>query len=252
MSAQPNLLWQFESSNVDSITGLTPLASNNSTISYNSNGKYYSSIVINTNNAAGTPASYLQYTLNLPSITVTCWIKPFSVSSTNQVVWGISDSTGTVGNWLQFIVGASTITVYGQNPANGTPLLTVQMGTTPVVNGVWYHTALTMSSTGAVYVYFNGSEFGPIQQYSASTPIGTFRQLWNTWTALSLIVSSNTRYPGQNSGAWCEYDDLRVFNSVLSSSQIQSIYAAQGMPNQVLLGGSGTMSMIGSGTVSLT
>ena len=106
---QPNLLWQFESSNVDSITGLTPLASNNSTISYNSNGKYYSSIVINTNNAAGTPASYLQYTLNLPSITVTCWIKPFSVSSTNQVVWGISDSTGTVGNWLQFIVNGSAI-----------------------------------------------------------------------------------------------------------------------------------------------
>ena len=224
----PTLLWQFESSNVDSVTGLSPLASNNSTISYNSSGKYNSSIVINTNNAAGTPASYLQYTLNLPSITVTCWIKPFSVSSTSQVVWGISDSTGTVGNWLQFIVSASNITVYGQNPTTSAPLQTMQMGNTPVQNGVWYHTALTMSSSGAVYVYFNGVEIGPLQQYSAGTPNGVFRQLWSTWTASSLIVSSNTRYPGVNSGAWCEYDDLRVFNSVLTSSQIQTIYSQAG------------------------
>jgi hypothetical protein len=225
----PNLLWQFESSNVDSVTSLAPLASNNSTISYNSLGKYYSSIVINTNNAAGVPASYLKYALAaVPSITVTCWIKPFSVSSTNQVVWGISDSTGTVLNWLQFIVSLSTITVYGNNPTGGTPLLTVQMGTVPVQNGVWYHTALTMRSSGAVYVYFNGVEIGPLQQYSAGTPNGVFRQLWSTWTASSLVVSSNTRYPGTNSGAWCEYDDLRVFNSVLTSSQIQTIYSQAG------------------------
>lgn len=244
----PSLAWQFESSNVDSVTGLSPLASNNSTISYNSSGKYNSSIVINTNNAAGAPASYLKYSLAaLPSITVTCWIKPFSVSSLNQVAWGISDSTGTVANWLQFIVNASTIAAYGQNPANGVPLLTMQMGTTPVQNGVWYHTALTMSSSGAVYVYFNGSEIGPLQQYSAGTPNGVLRQLWSTWTASSLVVSSNTRYPGVNSGAWCEYDDLRVFNSALSAAQIQNIYEAMGMPNQVLM--SGPMRGLGGDTV---
>ena len=249
---QPNLLWQFESSNVDSITGLSPLASNNSTISYNSSGKYNSSIVINTNNAAGAPASYLKYSLAaLPSITVTCWIKPFSVSSGNQTVWGISDSTSSVLNWLQFIVSGSVISVYGQNPTTSAPLQTMQMGNTPVQNGVWYHTALTMSASGAVYVYFNGSEIGPLQQYSAGTPNGVLRQLWSTWTASSLVVSSNTRFPEVNSGAWCEYDDLRVFNSVLSAAQIQTIYAAGGMPNQVSLSGSGTSYMNGTGTITM-
>ena len=250
---QPNLLWQFEYSNVDSVTGLSPLASNNSTISYNSSGKYNSSIVTNTNNAAGAPASYLQYSLAaLPSITVTCWIKPFSVSlASNQIVWGISDSTGTVGNWLQFIVINSIIYVYGQNPAGGTPLLVMATGNTPVQNGVWYHTALTMSASGAVYVYFNGVEMGPLQQYSGGTPTGVYMQLWSTWTASSLVVSSYTRVPGLISGAWCEYDDLRVFSSVLTSSQIHTIYAAGGMPNQVSLSGSGTSYMNGTGTITM-
>ena len=236
---QPNLLWQFEYSNVDSVTGLSPLASNNSTISYNSSGKYNSSIVINTNNAAGAPASYLEYSLAaLPSITVTCWIKPLSVSSaSNQVVWGIGDSTGTVLNWLQFIILNSIMSVYGNNPTTSVPLQNVQTVPTPVQNGVWYHTALTMSASGAVYVYLNGVEIGPLQQYSGSTPNGVYRQLWSTWTASSLVVGSNTRFPGVNSGAWCEYDDLRVFNSVLSAAQIQTIYAAGGMPNQVSLSG---------------
>jgi hypothetical protein len=105
------------------------------------------------------------------------------------------------------------------------------MGTIPVLTGAWYHTALTMSATGAIYVYFNGAEIGPLQQYSAGTPNGVFRQLWSTWTASSLVVSSNTRFPGVNSGAWCEYDDLRVFNSVLSASQIQIIYSQNGNPS---------------------
>lgn len=229
---QPSLAWQFESSNVDYVTNLSPLASNNNTISY-SNGKFGSSIVTNLNLPAVSPSSYLQYNLNAPSVTITCWIRPWSVSTaSNQIILGIADSNTTVNNWLQFIVNASSMFVYGQNPAGGTPLLTVQSAGVSVSNGVWYHVALSMNSTGSVFVYLNGSVSNQIQQYSAGVVNGVFGTLWNTWTAKSIVMGSNTRFPGLNSGAWCDFDDLRVYNTVLNATQIQSIYVQNGMPGR--------------------
>ena len=235
---QPIFAWQFEGTTTDYISGLTPFASVLTAISYNSIGKYGSSLV-NTNTAGAAPASYLRYNIGtLNDITITSWVKPYNVSTaTNQVILGVSDSTGTVNNLLQFIVASSQITIYGQNPTGGTPLLTVSSANTPVVSGVWIHLGISMSATGAVSIYINGAVAPQIRQYSAGTPNGIFGQLWNTWTAKSLIVTSNTRFPGTNSGANCEIDDIRVYNTVLNTTQFQSIYAAGGMPNT----GSGTI-----------
>jgi hypothetical protein len=52
-------------------------------------------------------------------------------------------------------------------------------------------------------------------------------------------------------GALCSIDDLRLFKTALTAAQVQTIYAAQGMPNQVNLGGSGTTSMRGAGTITM-
>ena len=229
---QPNLAWQFESSNVDSITGLAP---NGGTFVPTSiqfaptyvAGKYQQAINFNnTLLASGTAAnSYVTY----------------DVTS-----FGLSSNSGTMSLWLNsgltypitagcnpYYISLQGTTYYSfQTAAAGRSSINLQTGSSPNViissaaqTGVWNHYCAVFSNVGttgasntASYFYFNGSL------------VGSGNTLSQAFTSLNLGAPSTFL-----NGALCSIDDLRLFNTALSAAQVQTIYAAQGMPNQMSL-----------------
>jgi hypothetical protein len=237
---QPNLAWQFESSNVDSITGLAPSFSTvdgllTSAPTYVP-GKYGQAINFNNQNSVGTSNSYIQYNLNsgtANSFSVSCWIMTLDtipVSTRNPKY--IQLNSGGTSYQIQT---AKSSTSSGFYSAVGSPttIFTPNLLTT----GQWGHHCFILSNVAATFptsivtYYFNG-----VSQGTTIVTPPTF----STFTSLTV---------GQN--AWCSVDDLRLFNTALSAAQVQTIYAAGGMPNQISLSGSGTMSMQGTGTISI-
>ena len=240
---QPSLAWQFESSNVDSVTGLAP---SNSTFVPTSiqfaptyvSGKYGQAISFNnTLLASGTAAnSYVSY----------------SVTS-----FGLSSNSGTMSLWLNsgltypiavgcnpYYISLQGTTYYSfQTAVSGRSSINFQTGSSPNVaigsagqTGVWNHYCAVFSNVGttgasntASYFYFNGSL------------VGSGNTLSQAFTGLYLGCNSS-----RNNGALCSIDDLRLFKTALSAAQVQTIYAAQGMPSRCVFS-----NVIGSSKVQL-
>jgi hypothetical protein len=137
---------------------------------------------------------------------------------------------------------SSSIAGFYANEGAGTGI--TQSGLLTV--GEWDHHCFVLSNVGATSsntiatYYYNGTNKGTanIQRTNG----------FSTFSALDLGYRSGSN----NSGAWCSVDDLRMFDTPLSAAQVQTIYAAQGMPNQMSLNGSGTMYMNGVGTLQLS
>jgi hypothetical protein len=247
MSTQPNLAWQFESSNVDSVTGLAPNSSTFAPSSIQSAPTYVTGIygkAINFNNtllASGTAAnSYVSY----------------NVSS-----FGLSSNSGTMSLWLNsgltypitsgfnpYYVSLQGATYYSFQTEQASSSISFHTGSSPSViisnpgqTGVWNHYCAVFSNVGTTgasntvsYFYFNGSL------------IGSGNTLSQAFTNLNLGATGSFL-----NGALCSIDDVRLFKTALTAAQVRTIYAAQGMPNQMSLSGSGTTSMTGTGTISM-
>jgi hypothetical protein len=92
---------------------------------------------------------------------------------------------------------------------------------TEAQTSIWNHYCAVFSNVGttedsntASYFYLNGSL------------VGSGNTLSQNFTTLNLGCQSS----GGN-GALCSIDDIRLFNTALTASQVQSIYKAQGMPS---------------------
>ena len=106
----------------------------------------------------------------------------------------------------------------------------------------WNHYCYVYSNVGATgdsntisYAYLNGTLIGSSNNYSQK------------FTELRLACQNSA-----SNGSLCSIDDVRLFNTALTAAQVQTIYAARGMPNQMSLNGSGTTYMNGVGTISLS
>ena len=232
---QPNLAWQFESSNVDYVTGLAP---SNSTFVPTSiqfaptyvPGIYGQAISFNNQNASATFAnSYVTYTLTSDtsnSYSLSCWIKPLhAIPPTINPNYVVLRDTGGYYSIQNF----ATNSVAGFYANEG---VTGGQGTTfsgLLTTGKWDHHCFVLSNVGAtssntiVTYYFNGTTqaSGNVQRTNG----------FSTFSALDLGYRSGSA----NSGAWCSIDDLRLFNTALSAAQVQSIYNQQGMPGRGVL-----------------
>jgi hypothetical protein len=87
------------------------------------------------------------------------------------------------------------------------------------VTGTWYHLTC-VGSNGNITVYLNGTTtYGPL----------AYVQSGITFNNASLgLATSSTIFPVTNA----DFDDFRVFNTALTATQVQAIYAAQGMPSR--------------------
>ena len=226
---QPSLAWQFENSNVDYVTGLSPTFSTTagtltSAPTYTT-GKYNQAISL-TNTLQGTSGAancYVVFT-NLPSIsvdngvTLLCWVNPVNFTgAVPHYAVGLGDSLSNV-----LYMSLTTTTLGTQNSFSTSSLLKTNTVSATISPGTWYHVAFTYNSTQTI-AYLNGT---------ASTPVSTSSTGIN-FTSLKLGTMTN----GINTGAGFNpfdglIDDLRIFNTTLSATQVQAIYNQQGMPGR--------------------
>jgi hypothetical protein len=233
-------MWQFESSNVDSVTGLVP-SSSIGTLGYTP-GKYGQAAFFN-QTPGTTPTLSLTYTLpsgiTANNCTISFWLKPYFAipsSSGNQQFVSFVDSQ--VIYYMGFNSQASTTQpyLYYYNGANNTLL-----GGNPATQ-VWYHTVGVLSNVGQTgqnsnwTYYFNGVSVGSfVVNKTGTSPIS------------SLYVGSAG---GTGSSSYMAIDDLRVFNTALTAAQVQAIYGTSGMPSRQVLSGTPLFSQLSSGATS--
>jgi hypothetical protein len=215
----PQLAWDFQSSNVDYVTGLSPTTSVGPP-TYNSAGKYGSSVVFN-NTPGATPGTYyLTYTTGISlstasGFTVCAWIKPLAVGvSGNQTFLSIAgQNTFFI---LQIDSSATNIHLYGQNPF--TVPNQINGSAFSVTQSTWIHAVMVFSGT-SITTYYNGT-----LKDSLSLVVSPV-----TFNALGL---GNRSAINADSAANGELDDLRIFDRALTSAQVQSIYNQQGVPGR--------------------
>lgn len=227
---RPSLAVRFEGTTADYAGGTQP--TNTGTLNYVP-GKYKTALqIVNAVAASGATAatSYVTYPFSLSSGT------GFSV-----LTWALIDAiqTATQGGVVGLHgnpVSAPAVTNYFNvwqrsnggtwgffahngaiNEADYAPSLS--SGVTPV-NGTWYHLALTVSST-TFTLYVNGSQ-------TNTAVVG------NAFTVDNIYLGTSGQVRTQ--GLIGTVDDFRVYTSVLSATQIQSIYNQQGMPSIGVLG----------------
>lgn len=187
-------------------------------------GKYGQAISFNNQNSisSGTLAanSYVTYTggdlttMTANSFTMAVWVKPlFTIPapSGNQIWTSLRDTqreytfslSTTVSTTKPFFFTRSSPTVRIDNSAD----LSV---------GAWSHQCVTFSNVGATSsntfatYYFNGFPQGSANVQRAD--------------GISLFNSLQLCADGENYGAWCSLDDLRLFNTALTPAQVQVIY----------------------------
>jgi len=165
----------------------------------------------------------------------------YDVSSLNLVansstmsLWLNSDlSYPTTAGTAPFYVNLQGSSYNGLLTLSATSTISFRKGTAPITTvgsvaaqtGVWQHHCVVFSNVGAsasntiTSYYFNGSL------------VGFANNARQSFTSLNL----GCQITGTN-GALCSIDDVRLFNTALNATQVQAIYAAQGMPSLGSLG----------------
>jgi hypothetical protein len=192
-------------------------------------GVYRQGVSFNNENAviAGTGAnSYVTYSLS-PSFSPTSftwahWVNFRQIPAQSiQFPLYFTDSLAS-SPFIRVGLNPSGLAGSGTQPYlyNGTSYL---LG--PVINqGVWYHfcVVLTAGSGGSTATFYvNGTSYGSI--VLTNNQAATINTMY--------VGSASTSY-----GAMCSVDDLRVYNGALNSTQVQALYAANGVPAPVALG----------------
>ena len=210
----PVLGFTFDGTTTDYIQGLVPTTTAG-TVAYNASGKYGSAISI-TDVFTG---SYIEYPLTTPisvdnGFTTAFWFQTRAPPSSE--LYPITFNGSATAYTVYFVYNSSNqLGMVFTDPNFKIP------PTTSYVINTWYHIAGTIFN-GLVAFYVNGSLIGT----APYTPSG---------------VTVNTRFILGNSygyaGADILMDDLRIFNTALSATQVQAIYNQQGAPaNMTILG----------------
>jgi len=220
----PLCAWDFQSSNVDYVNGISPASSG--TTAYTA-GKYGQGFSFkNSVTTSDTPTYYLVYTLSSYGTTsstgfsISFWFnqtdKTCLTSYQALIAW-----TSTSGSYYfdpNVTPGANgTISFYGQNPAGAGLGLTIPSSISPIV-GAWYHVAFIVGG-GLHTMYVNGSQYGT----------GTYP---NEYTLNQVMAGRTGQYSGHALAG--TMDDLRVYNTVLTAAQVKAIYNQQGMPGRAV------------------
>ena len=225
----PKLAWDFESSNVDYVSGLAPVftSTNTSTTfapTYQA-GKYNLGMRLVNTTGANTWSRY-NFTNSITAdtgITLACWVNYTTLSASSTAAVTLYDSNiPSYGNTISIGLTTTSSLGYTSGAATYSSILTPNSIPGSYVAGKWYHLAVTFTSS-SIIGYVNGV---------ASTPKTT------STTGLSfsgLRIGTFVNNFNNNAGvaqADCTIDDLRIFDRALTSAQVQSIYNQQGMPGR--------------------
>lgn len=228
---QPILNWYFENSNVESITGITPSFSTNTTSIFiaptYTKGIYNQGIsLLNMQEGSASANCYIVYN-NLPAIsvdngvTLAFWINPISLASVSHFLIGLHD---VYSNSYYVNISPTQVNVINTFPVNTSVLYATNIKTGTYTSGVWYHIAFTYNSTQNV-VYVNG-----VGSAAKATVSGGVLFTCLRIGSMVNFISNGAGFNPING----VFDDIRIYNTALSAAQIQSIYAAQGAPSRAI------------------
>ena len=226
----PQLAWQFESSNVDYIQNLTPSYSTVNGALTNLPtyvaGKYNQAIRLTQTAPNAGANSYVLWSLasspisiDTTGITITCWVNWTTFQGSFVSMYDAF--TNVLGIYM-----TSTVTQTGRGFSGTQALTNATANTSTNSTGVWYHIALTYNST-SVILYKNGVGTTPVATGAPGVTITGIR-----------IGSQANNIQGTYVGyacADCTIDDLRIYNTALTTAQVQSVYAQQGVPGRGVL-----------------
>ena len=178
-------------------------ATNTTDITYNSSGKFGKSAVFN-----GT-SSYFKLpfaTLGDSAFTLSMWLN-FDDLASERYIFSKYPGSGGYGFYAQSPAGVSTITFVAYNTGStGYSVVT----TTSMSTGVWYNYVITFDFSSSIKAYLNGSE------EATTTPSGTFYQNSDT-VFIGRYHAGATYFDG-------EMDQIRLFPSALTASQVTELY----------------------------
>ena len=199
-------------------------------VTYNPSGKFGSSIYLDNKNAtsSGTAKNTVIYTitslgLTSNNLTFCGWIKPyytFPVTGINQNFLYLTDSQINYQIGINSGINQSQIFTF----ISSSPSVTITNGTN-LTTRAWNHYSIALSnvnmtaSNTSVAYYFNGTQVGATSNVARS--------------AISVLTNVRLASTGGNfNGGWCELDDLRVYPTALTSTQVRRIYNADGIPSR--------------------
>jgi hypothetical protein len=224
----PRLAWDFNGTTMDYVKGLA--GTTVGSVSYNSNGKYGSSIVII--NPPATTANYVNYTdttLSLSGTTgfaISMWVK-VNGSLDNSLQY-IINMTGPAAEreGLLIQINSTNNRLGFQCYDNASSLKSCLSATTPTI-GLWYHTVSVITGSSLIF-YLNGIlAAGPVDCNTTGKVFG-YSPTHNINFRLGGGINTGSGRALRNG----ELDDLRIFDQSLTSLQVQAIYNQQGMPGR--------------------
>jgi len=222
---QPSLAWQFENSNVDYVSSLSPSYSTVSgaltSLPTFVSGKYNQAIRLAQTAANAGANTYVLWSLaaspisiDTTGITIACWVNWTTLPGSFISIY--DSFSNVLGIYMN-----STQTYTGRGFSGTQALTNATSNTSTNSTGVWYHIALTYNST-SVILYKNGVGTTPVATGAPGVTVTGLR-------IGSQANNINPTYVGY-ACADCTIDDLRVYNVALTSTQVQSVYSSQGAP----------------------
>ena len=217
-SPQPTLAWQFDGTTTPYL-GTISSTTQRGTLNYTSPGKYVQAL--NIQNPSGTTSNSINWNFGTQTFSIdagfsfSLWVRFNDLSYLTSIQQFIAFFNGT-SNLLKIQLNATQGLMQFQFQDSVSSKNTNMF--TPSA-AVWYHLTL-VGSAGNITVYLNGSTtYGPM----------AYVQSGITFNNASLGLSTNfIGFPVTN----VDFDDFRIYNTALSSAQIQAVYNAQGMPSQ--------------------
>ena len=148
------------------------------------------------------------------NFTIAFWVKPKSTSVTHQSIASCRNMTNNVNTgWMIYIVYGNNLNFVFGNGSNSFNGLFCDIGT--FINN-WVHVAITLNkSSSRALLYINGTLFST----------NTLSYANNTGTNMRIGAGGNESPAGLFLVNGTLLDDFQFYNSVLSASEISSIYA---------------------------
>lgn len=140
-----------------------------------------------------------------------CWVNKHYKGSTAAYAFGVGYINDYGKGWGLRVYNANNLYLYYGSTYN----------ILPVQDGVWTHvTFVYNSSEKKIYIYRNGELFLE-KSFTGTHP--TYAESAGLWIGrrITLTSSGNLSY---GNAACCELNDLRIYNHVLSISEIKEIY----------------------------
>lgn len=216
-SPQPSIAWQFDGTTAPYL-GSVSSTTQRGTLNYTTPGKYIKAL--NIQNPGGTTSNSINWNFGSKTFSIdngfsfAFWIRFNDLSYLTSIQQFITFYNGT-SNSLRIQINA----IQGLMQFQFTDSVSTKNTNMFITSaGSWYHLAL-VGQGGNITVYLNGSTtYGPMAYVQSGI---------NFNNASFGLATSFNGYPVTNA----DFDDFRIYNTALSSSQVQTIYRAQGMPS---------------------